>query len=684
MTAQDFIQLLPSAARGDLFSARNLGIALWGGLAILTLALLIVSRTRWGQVKPLSKCVVLSIFAHILLFGYAYGTRLIFDYPIRVEAPSIQLAIIETDPYAPTEEQREVEQPWDELAFAPATDPAVVPLVRESLGIELPENVAVTSAPEFDSRPQAEPLRFDEPERALPLVADSPAARITGAAPEFVAVEAPRLEAPAPRDAPVPTVPSRAASPPRMAVDAAALPGELQRVDPGPLFVNEIQMDRLTAVDLPVPDSAVREPPAAMTNELGPDGATFRVGIRRSQDAAATIERVDPRDAHDRPLPPGILEGRRRLGDGEVIPEPYRLRVPERRLQLAMQFGATPKTEQAVDAALGWLASAQQTDGRWDASRYGAGRETHELGHNRQGAGGDADTGITGLALMAFLAAGHTHLEGDYRDKVRGGLEFLLRNQATDGNLSGPARLFARMYCHGIATLALSEAYVMTGDQRLEPFLQQAVQYTVASQHPSSGGWRYQPGDRGDMSQFGWQVMSLRSAELAGIPIPSETRAGMLRFMEGVATGPNRGQASYRKGDRPSRTMTAESLVCRLFLDAPLNEAGWNEAVVFLLDEPPQNGRANLYYWYYAALALHQSQQGGTDRLRFRDWTAWNTALQEQLLQRQRTDTELAGSWDPNTVWGGYGGRVYSTAMATLCLEVYYRYLPLYAANELD
>jgi hypothetical protein len=83
----------------------------------------------------------------------------------------------------------------------------------------------------------------------------------------------------------------------------------------------------------------------------------------------------------------------------------------------------------------------------------------------------------------------------------------------------------------------------------------------------------------------------------------------------------------------------------------------------------------NLYYWYYGSLALFQLQDEA--------WRPWNAALQTELLSLQRKEGELAGSWDPNTVWGGYGGRVYSTAMAALCLEVYYRYLPLYGRPAL-
>jgi len=88
------------------------------------------------------------------------------------------------------------------------------------------------------------------------------------------------------------------------------------------------------------------------------------------------------------------------------------------------------------------------------------------------------------------------------------------------------------------------------------------------------------------------------------------------------------------------------------------------------LQEMPGTGLVNHYYWYYATLALYQS--GGDP------WRRWNEALQKNLLAAQRLDGTWAGSWDPDPVWGRCGGRVYSTALCTLCLEVYYRYLPLY------
>jgi hypothetical protein len=94
----------------------------------------------------------------------------------------------------------------------------------------------------------------------------------------------------------------------------------------------------------------------------------------------------------------------------------------------------------------------------------------------------------------------------------------------------------------------------------------------------------------------------------------------------------------------------------------------------------PGADRVNLYYWYYATLALQHRQQSGDAALAA--WRTWNHALTAALLNTQVSDGPDAGSWNTNTLWGGYGGRVYTTAMAAMCLEVYYRYAP--APNNRD
>ena len=63
--------------------------------------------------------------------------------------------------------------------------------------------------------------------------------------------------------------------------------------------------------------------------------------------------------------------------------------------------------------------------------------------------------------------AGNSHVQGEYQDNVRRGLDFLLRSQAADGSLFGDATLYAQMYCHSMATFALAESQAVTGDRRI-------------------------------------------------------------------------------------------------------------------------------------------------------------------------------------------------------------------------
>jgi hypothetical protein len=60
-------------------------------------------------------------------------------------------------------------------------------------------------------------------------------------------------------------------------------------------------------------------------------------------------------------------------------------------------------------------------------------------------------------------------------------------------------------------------------------------------------------------------------------------------------------------------------------------------------------------------------------------WERWNKAMTREILEHQITSGPAAGSWDPTDRWSLIGGRIYQTALCTLSLEVYYRYLPLYS-----
>jgi hypothetical protein len=357
------------------------------------------------------------------------------------------------------------------------------------------------------------------------------------------------------------------------------------------------------------------------------------------------------------------------------VPDTYADRVGDRRAAAAAARGGSRATEEAVQAALAWLAAAQSADGRWNAARHGGGVERAVQGQHRNGAGARSDHGVTGLALLAFLGAGNTHLEGPYADTVARGLRFLVDRQRADGSLQGDAEFFAALYCHGMATIALGECVAMTGDADWRPPLERAVRHTLAMQHPHTGGWRYAAGDRGDTSQLGWQVMVLLTARNAGLHGFDAAENGARRFLQGVSSGTAGGLAAYRPGERASVAMTAEALACRLFLGLPADHPAAVEALDLVDRSPPLSSAPNAYTWYYATLAAFHA--GGPQ------WDRWNARLQAALLPLQhRGDGALDGSWDPDPVWGGHGGRVYATALSAMTLEVYYRHLPMHRRAE--
>jgi hypothetical protein len=360
---------------------------------------------------------------------------------------------------------------------------------------------------------------------------------------------------------------------------------------------------------------------------------------------------------------------------GHRLPAAYADRFGDRRSAAAAARGGSRETERAVQAALSWLSAAQSPDGRWNAAQHGGGMERSVDGHHRHGAGARSDHGVTGLALLAFLGAGNTHREGPHAASIDRGIRFLVGRQRADGSLAGDAEFFAALYCHGMATIALAECCAMTGDPALLPPLDRAVAHTLAMQHPQTGGWRYAAGDRGDTSQCGWQVMVLSSGRNAGLRGFDAAEAGARGYLQSVASGTGGGLAAYRPGERPSVAMTAEALFCRLVLGMPADHPSTAEALALITASPPSASAANAYTWYYATLACFHA--GGPA------WDRWNMHLQAVLLPMQRRDEgPLAGSWDPDPVWGGHGGRVYSTALSAMTLEVYYRHLPMHQREQ--
>jgi len=349
----------------------------------------------------------------------------------------------------------------------------------------------------------------------------------------------------------------------------------------------------------------------------------------------------------------------------ETLPpnSPYAARAEDKRLETVKRMGGSEETERAVTMALQWLARHQSPDGRW------ATRAFDDICKDCGGEGKfDTDIATTGLALLCFLGADHTHVkEGQYQQNVQRGLKWLLDQQKPDGDLRGGET----MYSHGIASIALGEALGMTGDAQLREPVQRAISFIDQARNRNVGGWRYEPRQAGDTSVAGWQVMALMSAKRAGLAPAPEAFAAAGTWMETVSFPDMPGRYAYQPGQPWSVSMTAEGMFIGQLLGMPRDDARMSGSVSYIMENPPNwEVEPNTYYWYYATLAMFQYQGS--------QWDTWNRTMTTMLLKNQRQSGATAGSWDPRDNWSKIGGRVYQTAICTLCLEVYYRYLPMY------
>ena len=171
--------------------------------------------------------------------------------------------------------------------------------------------------------------------------------------------------------------------------------------------------------------------------------------------------------------------------------------------------GGTPDSERAVAGALLWLYRHQLSDGSWSLQNYK--QRCSDATCTGPGTA-HADHGATGLGLLPFLAAGQTHkTKGPYRECISRGLLWLMRHQDSNGNLAKGDQ--QHMYSHGLCTIAMCEAYGMSSDRNLGAAAQAAVNYIIAAQNKNDFGWRYEPGQPGDTSVYGWEVMALKSPD---------------------------------------------------------------------------------------------------------------------------------------------------------------------------
>jgi hypothetical protein len=225
------------------------------------------------------------------------------------------------------------------------------------------------------------------------------------------------------------------------------------------------------------------------------------------------------------------------------------------------------------------------------------------------------------------------------------------------------------MYAQGMATLALCEAYAMTGNNQLGRAAQSALDFICAAQH-EEGGWRYFPGQPGDMTVTGWQLMALKSGQMANLEVPHATVTRAKRFLSQMQSAEGAYYGYMEPGKAP--TPTAVGLLMRMYTGWPRDDDRLTAGVEYLAGLGPS--RDDVYFNYYATQVLHHYEGP--------HWSSWNERMREYLLDTQEIEGPERGSWYFYDRHGIQGGRHYTTAMALMILEVYYRYMPLYTESS--
>lgn len=299
-------------------------------------------------------------------------------------------------------------------------------------------------------------------------------------------------------------------------------------------------------------------------------------------------------------------------------------------------------TQKAVNNALAYLKSKQDREGAW------------------------GNTAITSFALLAFMSNGHAPNQGLYGPEVAKGIRYIVSIARDDGYLVGPRG--GNMYCHGMATLALTQAFGMTSDDDLKPVLKKAVDLIEKSQNPD-GGWRYDPAPTGaDISVTIMQVMALRGAKDSGLHVRDETFEKALKYIDRCHDARSGGYKYMPQNGAPGYARTAAG-VCLLLLSGKYDAADLDSAVKYLVKE----GDDRVHFWYghyYAAHALHV--YGGKNEANEQIWKDYYSRLKTKLLATQRAGGEWLERMEQ------HNGASYQTAIAVLILSVPTHYLPIY------
>ncbi|HYF50302.1 MAG TPA: hypothetical protein VEJ63_12905 [Planctomycetota bacterium] len=315
-----------------------------------------------------------------------------------------------------------------------------------------------------------------------------------------------------------------------------------------------------------------------------------------------------------------------------------------------------PSANKIVDMGLVWLHTHQEADGRWDSKKHGSPV--------------DHDIEQTSLALLAFLGAGHTEKVGEHKECVKKAVAWLRSRQNDAGRISREADGKIDCIAHGLAMLALAEAAGMANIPATRASAQKAAAYASESLQVKKDG--YEPtgfpsvtGGEADLLATTVFTMAFKSVKVAGLTVHFRTLDGLIAFLDSVET---KGEYARKPGGEPALADTLGGLLCRQFLGWKREDlqASAERACTNLVKEAATSRPDPFHVWLARLITI---QQGGDL------WRKTSKSLFESSREAFEVEAGM-GSFKPAKSELS-NGRVASTAMEVLGLEVYYRYLLL-------
>lgn len=311
-----------------------------------------------------------------------------------------------------------------------------------------------------------------------------------------------------------------------------------------------------------------------------------------------------------------------------------------------------------VDQALSWLALHQDESGCWVSDGFPASCNSKSSRCRDNGAA-RRNVRATAVSLLAFMAVGTTQESGPYAPNLERGLAWLRAQQDPAGRIGEGGE--ETLLDHALATLVLTEAaYFARDDASLTEAAQAAMDFSLAAElHLHS-----------DPAVLGWALLCLRTAaELKLTGLGDAREDALERLLSATRPAGPRGSLVSFSGEpskapaADARALTAMTLLTRIFLE---EQPGEQVADLERYGEYLLASDLNEEDWvlmHYATFGIYQL--GGPQ------WSAWLDRIRPVLIESQRDQRHMDGSWDPTDETGG---RVFFTALNALNLTVYMRY----------